>query len=66
MSKEIRGLFIINADVVITERPWEEVVDLPGNVEDVAHPGGETQHQLITSILSRLDRNENMRCVWLS
>jgi len=41
VSEQVGGLFIVDAYVVVTERPWKEVVYLPGNVEDVAHSGEE-------------------------
>lgn len=35
--QQVGGLFIVHSDVVILEHPWEEVVDLPGHVQDVVH-----------------------------
>lgn len=41
VSEQVSGLFIVDAYVVITESAWKEVVYLPGNIEDIAHPGEE-------------------------
>lgn len=38
MGEQVGGILIVNAHVVVAERPGKEVVDLPGNVENVAHP----------------------------
>lgn len=41
VSQQVSGIFIVDAYVVITECAWKEVVYLPGNVKDIAHPGEE-------------------------
>ena len=41
VSQQVRGVLIVDADVVITESAWKEVVYFSGNVEDVADPGEE-------------------------
>ena len=41
VRQQVSGVFIVDAYVVITECAWKEVVYLPGNVEDIAHPGEE-------------------------
>lgn len=41
VRQQVSGVFVVDAYVVITECAWKEVVYLPGNVEDIAHPGEE-------------------------
>lgn len=38
VGQQIRGLVIINADVVVGECAREEVVDFPSDVQDISHP----------------------------
>lgn len=40
VGQQVSGVIVIHTDVVVTEGPWEEVVNLSGHVEDIAHPGG--------------------------
>lgn len=35
--QQVGGLLIVHSDVVVLKHPWEEVVYLPGHVQDVAH-----------------------------
>lgn len=38
VGKQVRGLLVVNADVVILEQAGKEVVDLPRYVQDVMNP----------------------------
>lgn len=38
IRQQVRGLFVVNADVVILEDTGEEVVDLPRYVQDELNP----------------------------
>lgn len=38
IRQQVRRLFVVNADVVVLEDAGEEVVDLPGYVEDELNP----------------------------
>lgn len=38
IRQQVRGLFVVNADVVILKHPGEEVVDLPRYVQDELNP----------------------------
>lgn len=40
VGQQVSCVIVIHTDVVVTEGPWEEVVNLSGNVEDIAHPVG--------------------------
>ncbi len=42
MGQQVGGLLIVHSDVVIREHPWEEVVNLSGNVQDVTHSATKT------------------------
>ena len=37
--QQVGGLLVEHPDVVVLKHRREEVVDLPGHVQDVAHPG---------------------------
>lgn len=41
VRQQVSGVFIVDAYVVIIECAWKEVVYLPSNVKDIAHPGEE-------------------------
>lgn len=41
IGKQVSGLLIVNADVVVLKHTWEEVIDLPCYVQDVLNPGWE-------------------------
>lgn len=38
ICQQVRGLFVVNADVVILKHAGEEVVDLPRYVQDELNP----------------------------
>lgn len=40
VGQQVSGVIVIHTDVVVTEGPREEVVNLSGHVEDIVHPGG--------------------------
>lgn len=42
VGQQVCSLLIIDPYVVVGECSWEEVIYLPGDVEDIAHPGEET------------------------
>jgi len=45
VGQQVGGLLVVDAHVVVAERPREEVVYLPGHVEDVPHPGGAEEEE---------------------
>lgn len=40
VCQQVRGLLVIHSDVVIGKQAWEEVVDFPGDVQDVINAVG--------------------------
>lgn len=34
--QQVGGLLVVHSDVVVLKHAWEEVVDLPGDVQDVS------------------------------
>lgn len=46
--QQVGGLFVIHSDVVVLKHPREEVVDLPGHIQDVAHSTGQTERGRLT------------------
>lgn len=42
VSQQVRGLFVVHTHIVVTKSPWEKVVDLPSDIEDVAHTKNKT------------------------
>lgn len=35
--QQVGGLFIVHSNVMVLKHPWEEVINLPGHIQDVAH-----------------------------
>lgn len=49
VGQQVSGILVVHADVVIREHPWEEVVNLSGNVQNVANSATmETTHQILS------------------
>lgn len=46
VCQQVRGLLVVHADVVIREQAWEEVVDFPGDVQDVINAVGSRRDTL--------------------
>lgn len=42
MLQQVGGLLVVHTDVAVLKQAREEVVDLPGHIQDVAHPAGQT------------------------
>lgn len=42
VSQQVRGFIVVHTNVVVTKSAWEKVVDLPRDIEDVAHPEDKT------------------------
>lgn len=40
VCQQVRGLLVVHADVVVGKQAWEEVVDLPGDIQDVVNAVG--------------------------
>lgn len=40
--QQVGGLLVVHPDVVVLKQAREEVVDLSGHIQDVAHPAGQT------------------------
>lgn len=40
VCQQVRGLLVVHPDVVVGEQAWEEVVDFPGDVQDVVNAVG--------------------------
>lgn len=40
--QQVGGLLVVHTDVAVLKQAREEVVDLPGHIQDVAHPAGRT------------------------
>lgn len=46
VCQQVRGLLVVHADVVIRKQAWEEVVDFPGDVQDVINAVGSRRDTL--------------------
>lgn len=47
VRQQVCGLLIVHPNVVIREHPWEEVIDLSGNIQDITHSAAKTgRHEL--------------------
>ena len=45
VGQQVRGFLVVHADVVVLKEAREEVVDLPGDVQDVLNPEGREQRR---------------------
>ena len=45
VGQQVRGFLVVHTDVVVLEEAGEEVVDLPGHVQDVLNPEGREQRR---------------------
>lgn len=46
VGQQVGGVLVVHANIVIREHPWEEVVNLSGDIQDVTHSETkETMHQ---------------------
>lgn len=50
VRQQVRGLHIVHPDVVIGEHPWEEVINLSGNIQDVTHSATKTRMYKLTCL----------------
>lgn len=62
VGQQVGGLLVVHAHVEIREHPWEEVVNLSGNIQDVTHSATNTiTRQVSPLLLISLTVTQHMR-----
>lgn len=51
VGQQVGGLLVVHAHVEIREHPWEEVVNLSGNIQDVTHSATNTITRHVSPLL---------------
>lgn len=49
VGQQVGGFLVVHAHIEIGEHSWEEVVNLPSDVEDVAHPESHVTQKHVTT-----------------
>lgn len=57
VGQQVGGFLIVHPHIEIREHPWEEVVDLSGNVQDVTHSATETRTGQVSALPLLISRN---------